>query len=783
MKIQDLAIIFIIIIVPISIVLSAYTQFQIETLNLQTLYDTKLTSATYDAIRAFQINTANSTMSELSNSKMRDIEASVTTFKNSIMSTFGLNGYSDEELDNYIPALVYTMYDGFYIYSPYENTNYLYEYARDNNENIIYDAITGKPKYKIENGEKVPIDNNGETMYGLKPYITYSCRYDNGNMDIVITYSLDNFITISGTINGKYINDEGYLIDGITQDASGNIFYNGVHITTEQNLTEWIGEGTNGKYYPYIKLNGTKYYYDDGNGDTSKAEIFYISNGTLTTQGDYKGAKAVQFYNDVIKNNDSAIKYYKKAMEFTDRVKGYGIGDLTYDDAYEMVKTGAVYTKTKLWNGDTRKIFVFNTDTTKPEKNIECEMSNYNQHRLAVIRQKIESNLSIAISNYNKYSKVREIQFQMPQLKEEEWNSVMNNISLISFVQGLYIGGKVYNGYTVVNNSESKEVIREENIYILGKDKYYHRIGDNYLNDENNIQTATPAGRVNLDFKRKSILINSGTNSKTVYYYPLRDYNASYSSIVTQNDVTTYDDIYAYINSQNDTLKKAFYTALGREREGQYKFSNDSAFNYNVLVVGYGPNTSNQEANLRSITNQLNEEEGISATYIYSSDKNYLANYIKAQKNNYKLIIVDAFVWTATLDNVSALEEVAAATNIITIGNDTTGLPMIQSSKATTATMIPQITQAGKTILGGGTSITSCTDSQVAIKFENDVNGENVKVLCTATYSAGAPGQWGAIGALKYKNHNWIHSQISFQHNKANDMAVLRKLAKYAMGL
>ena len=98
MKIQNLAIIFLIIIIPISIVLSAYTQFQISTLSLQTLYDTKLTSATYDAIKAFQLNTANSTMSDLSNSRMRDIEASITTFKNSIMSTFGLHGYTEEEM-------------------------------------------------------------------------------------------------------------------------------------------------------------------------------------------------------------------------------------------------------------------------------------------------------------------------------------------------------------------------------------------------------------------------------------------------------------------------------------------------------------------------------------------------------------------------------------------------------------------------------------------------------------------------------------------------------------
>ena len=116
MKIQEMAIIFVIIMLPISIILSAYTQFQIQTLNNQILYDTKLTSSTFDAIKAFQLNTANSTLQDISDSKIRDIEASVKTFKNSMVSTFRLNGYTEDDLNNYIPALVYTLYDGFYIY-------------------------------------------------------------------------------------------------------------------------------------------------------------------------------------------------------------------------------------------------------------------------------------------------------------------------------------------------------------------------------------------------------------------------------------------------------------------------------------------------------------------------------------------------------------------------------------------------------------------------------------------------------------------------------------------
>ena len=172
------------------------------------------------------------------------------------------------------------------------------------------------------------------------------------------------------------------------------------------------------------------------------------------------------------------------------------------------------------------KIFDFNSDSSKPEKNIECRSSNFNQHRLAVIKNKIRTNLAIAITNFNS---AYNIEFQMPELTEEDWAKAMNNISLISFIQGIDIGGKTYNGYTIINNSESKEVVREENIYILG----------------------------------------------TVYYYPISKYYASYNSIVNQNywdkDYDNYNDIYAYVATKNVNLRKAFYMALGRERYGMYK--------------------------------------------------------------------------------------------------------------------------------------------------------------------------------------------------------------------
>ena len=571
MKIQELAIIFIIIILPISLVLSFFTQHQIQAINIQKQYDSKLTEATTDALMAFQLNTANSSTSDIANSKIRDIEASISTFKASLKSTFNMNGYTEEEMNQYIPALVYTMYDGFYIYSRFENQNYLYEITDEG------DVTTN------------PIDNNGENIFGLKPYIPYSVRYKRGNIDVVITYALDNYISIRGTINGNYIDDSGYLIDGIEPgtygegNPNGNISYNGVSIENEV-LEEYLPINGGG-YFKYIEFDGTKYYLDTTG---ARQRVIYFMNQNLMVQA-VEGTDTFNQYKDLIENNRLAKQYYKEAYEFTQRVKNdYGLDDLTYGDAVDIfeyvVNRDGSYTERYIWEGNTTKIFDFNT-TTDYTKNIECDKSNFNQHRLAVIRNKIETNLSIAISNFNS---IGNNDFRMPNLTEEEWERVMNNICLISFVQGLDVGGNIYNGYTIINNSESKEIVQEKNIYILGTDWFYHRIGDHYLENtgagvigSTGSTSTTPAipaiaansaGRFNLDFNRQSLIEEDGIIK---YYYPLKDFYASYDSVVSRQNVTAFDDIYAYIidqkNRGNINLATAFYTALGRERYGMYK--------------------------------------------------------------------------------------------------------------------------------------------------------------------------------------------------------------------
>lgn len=512
MNLQGLTVIFIIIILPISIILSAYTQNQITTINLQTSYDSKLDNATYDAMKAYQINAFNSDTSNIVNSKIIDIEASVNTFFNSIATNFNMAGYNSDILKDYVPALVYTMYDGYYIYSPYSNT-----------------------------------EEDNQKTYGLKPYIYYSCRYKKYPKiedDFVITYSLDNYITIQGRVNGKTVNDSGYLLTNVTKDENG-YKYRDVSICSQETLSQDViyidnnGKNKNINDCAYKKINGVKYYYDN-----NEDKVFSIING--------KRHDEPSFNKDDITKNENAKKYYEESLEFKERlIDDYNLLGLSTSSSGKNI-----YGNYKIFEGLKEGSSV----------SIEEPNSNFNQHRLAVIRNSIETNLSSAISNYNNYLGSEKANFQMPKLKEDEWDKLLNNISIISFLQGLNIGGKIYNGYSIINNNKNEEVVSEDSIYIAADNYYYNVKGGKDIENSTNM-----VGILNIDFEKRSVIDKDGD----YYYYFPKKQLADYKTIVSMTDISNKENVYEYLNeSGNETLASIYYTALGRERYGIYRTNN-----------------------------------------------------------------------------------------------------------------------------------------------------------------------------------------------------------------
>lgn len=556
MSLDKLAVLFIIIILPISVVLNVYTDAQIKTLNLQLSYDTKLNNATSDAIKAYQLNAFNESTSDLSASKMRDINAAANAFFNSLGTNFNMDSYNIETLQSYVPALVFTMYDGYYIYSKYSNT------LTDVN-NLSVDS-----KYQ-----------NGDLLYGTHPFVSYSCRYKGyptRDSDFVISYTLDNYVTIYGIAGGTLFSSSGYLIDLDKYELNETgMKYMGKEIPIEPIKSEKVGKD----YYKYQKVNGIKYYYDEYR---SEPKWFSLINGD----------KVYTNVNYDIYYDYSAYNYYKSAYIFTSSLKYYFSG-LTpqyaeiSDDLQQSNKDKPI----------------FGQDFAK---GIEEPTSNFNEHRQAVIRYTIEKNLSIAIKNYNRFENNVEADFQMPKLDETEWDKIQSNMTLISFLQGMPIGGKIYNGCCVIANNKNDEVVAEESIYLANTNtNYFYKPTYAEFNGTENL-----IGILNVDTERRSI--ESGDASiEPDYYYP-KEYYADYDSVVSPTkNVNLYAEttdgnlqyayngnIYTYMkNNAKSNVASAYFTALGRERFNTYKASQRSQISGGAKVFSnnnhkywiYGP--------------------------------------------------------------------------------------------------------------------------------------------------------------------------------------------------
>lgn len=575
MKLQSLAIMFIVIILPISMVLASYTEVKVDTLSLQNEYDVKLDNATADAISAFQINTYNGDESIFANYKMEDIEAAVSTFYNAMRTSFSMGGYNNKSIEEFIPALVFTLYDGYYIYSPYQNTW--------DNETITkteqFEDNGGVPSY---NGG-TSTDSGRESLFGLKPYVYYSCRYERGNTDVVITYSLDNYISIKGVSGDEPINISGYLLSDV--ELNNNVItYRGNAISTET-LRENVMDDNQIKNLPCRKVNGTKYYYDESTGET-----FHFFNGQKTID------TALTFS---VVDNDNAILYYQQALDLRDFINSHSeIKNLSTTDAVDESgnslanRFGNIQIFNELFNGT-----------------IEDNDSNFNSHRLDVIKYSVERNLSIAVSNYNNYS-TASANFQMPQLRDYEWEQISNNVSMISFLQGLPIKSKIYNGYSIVSNNKNQEFVAEDSIYILTSDNVYHNIKDSELYD-GIVNISGAGGYYNINFERKSQFNSSGVR---IYYFPIEGATACYNSIVNRRNLSD-QKISDMLNGTSE-LARIYYTALARERYGLYRSANETDYIDSTPGGGNDPSQgqNNLNINLSVSYNDIRSEAIVTVT-------------------------------------------------------------------------------------------------------------------------------------------------------------------------
>lgn len=464
--------------------------------------------ATYDGIKAFQINASYNNLSNVSDTLREDVQAAISTFMNSLSINMGVSGYSKRQMNDYIPAIVFTLYDGYYIYSS-TKTDSGYEYM-------------------------------------LKPYNYYTVRYKQSDSnDVVINYTLDNYIAVYGWINGEYIVKSGYLVSNRQPVRERENLYEIVpYALTSTNAFAGIEEKeiTSNMYIPTID----EYKIVTGETTDDRTEYLYPRNDI--------------FYVDPA----SASKYYAESEEFTrwaeenlDWIKpsmamrnAKKLKDLYEEDSEK-------YSDYEFFTNDTIKIFDF--DNNNPEDST----SFFSEHKTAVIKTSIQDNLNQAITAYSQGTSST-YEFKLPKLDINEWDMLSSNICMLTFMQGVPIGTKYYNNYALVQSTRNKLYVAPESLYFIAEgNDYYHKIDCPHLTG-NNI-----TGYSNFDFLPKKLSFKDENSyykhDELACYYCIVDRN--YESTGEINNAT--GDV--RIDSLSTDRQLAYYTALAREKYRRYK--------------------------------------------------------------------------------------------------------------------------------------------------------------------------------------------------------------------
>lgn len=625
MKLQELVFIFLIIIIPIILIFTYYLNLQADTIRIQMDYDRKLVEATKEAVQAFEINTTewNSQYNSLANVKRRELNAATNVFIASLSNKLGISNTSKENILNYIPAMVYIMYDGYYIYSPTyvpktvtdnEGLQVFYygdiegveeglKFTTSGTQSIKGIAYAGKPVYQAENGASGEYNYNDgnsnrtiqftytlereeaikEYKHVLKTFVPYSKTIGNNT----INYTLDNYVRIIEE-DGKI--SEGYIIENyedilVPEYSINGIRYGDISILPEI-LTENIIIRENDELVPkkfeYIyNSNSDKIYYD--------GETFFTLDSEYNKRY-FKGVNAnsslAQFKKIVVKSGDNEyLNLYQLLNPETPQDEGIYVFNPS-EKKYKQYSRNVEGIPALQYDCSAISFFVENYCFNSYIKN---HPSLYNIDILSEKKQaiidNINENLNLSIANYSANSKN---EYKLPELKDEDWEQALSNISMITFLQGVKTGLKIYNNYAIVTSTENNEYVTPNSLYYVFKDEenqtqdeYYHKYP--CMSAVGEIEQ----GYRNIEFKLKNYDNESyykhtnyvkNENDEFIPTYGIRE---CFNCIVNRNK----NNLEGFNNTNWTRIHE---TAIARERYVQVSRTRlDLATSYNNLKIKY----------------------------------------------------------------------------------------------------------------------------------------------------------------------------------------------------
>ena len=735
MKLQGVSVIFALIVLPLILVLTYYIQLQVDTIQLQNDYDKKLLDSTYGAMSAFEMNTANEDLSTVSDSLRTIIEASTNVFMNTLATNMGMSNASKSYLEPYVPAILYTLYDGYYISAPTRTPKVLtdsdgnaisvgdlgvtasgasYSYkeihtSQESQDNCAVCSSEGHITYteymamtetqragyhiKIDSLSDAEKNNYGQLLYlkkrvnptdaytyttniddaefeinhVLKTYMPYSARYKNRNpgetnyFDINVIYTLDNYVSIEGTIGNIYYTKSGYFIpeDSVVIKRVND---KNALVDTEKLLN--------------YNQSDAKKFIEAGNYIEIDIKDNGATEGTILSCGTESGEKVSKTQlEERMRDLDNK---YNKAITYIAQMKTIGVvesevteflnstgyiipgfdlyGKLNFvkeeitidlnETQYELDKMSAVtyYVTAEIFSnwiydnlvntaepvrerhlieisGQSYKLIkgneevshdfssdalIFNIVGTensgKSKLNSMMEIdkdSSFYSHKVNVIRDSIQYNLNMAMSTYNKML-LSAKDYAMPVMQEDEWEKILNNISIVAYMQGYDCGLKTYSNYKIVSSTNNEISVLPNEIYYVEKTNFsneeteYHRIDCPKLYD---IDKVTPNTLSYLAFVSKEVKYDKIYNKHNVqvpYNYDHKNL-ACYDCINDGNYIgcdifnPDGDDFGSYGDYEN--LRRAYYIGVGKARNNIYKMNaieNSEGYEiiYDNTVVG-----------------------------------------------------------------------------------------------------------------------------------------------------------------------------------------------------
>lgn len=678
MKLQSFGVIFALIVIPLILVLTYYIQLQVDTIELQTEYDTHLLAATHDAMSSFELNTANEDLSSVSDSLRTIIEASSNIFINTLATKMGMSNASKSYIEPYIPALLYTLYDGYYIYAPTKVLTTL----TDSDGNAVYVGDLGVKREShdtysyteldeetLSESEKAAnrltysslednVEDYGQLLYlkkgskdrytaniaeaelktknVLKTYMPYSARYQKETnaagkkVDMTVVYTLDNYITVEGSIGDEYYAKSGYLIpydsvkieiDGVNEDQLLRYNQNDAQEILEESgrkISVKISDGTvfqAGGNNIKVSIYNNEIISLKNQLEKAQKDLVLYSKGAITeetyvsdlrtitgvlnslqvpikTYSYNEGDNPIDVLNQVEKdcmaeiNNRqyeldkiSSAVYYLKAKIFSKWISEY-LGDIEEKDLIEI--SGQEYTSIKgtetvIHDFENSNLKIFNVEGNESNGITEIDIdSPYYTHKLNVMRNSIQYNLNLTLSTYNK-NEIYQFDYEMPVISNQEWDQILSKVSIVSFMQGFKCRLKTYNNYRIVSSINNEIAISPDNIYYVSKNEFndenseYHR-----LDCEKLIESDVSANKEYRAFTSKEVKYDKlydKSNTEIPYSYDHKNL-ACYQCI---NDINyKHTNIFDSMLSEYATysnLRKAFYIAVGKERNNVYKMN------------------------------------------------------------------------------------------------------------------------------------------------------------------------------------------------------------------